>query len=363
MSKIILNNIDDVFNNIKINFDIVSEKIKVDLIYAFNGTGKTRISRMFTDLFEDKTLCFNSMFQDEFSWNNSNSILVFSTNSWITKFIKDQGLENDIERNFKMFCDDSVIASLDLELGIVEFSAKTMDGYDENIKISKAEESIFIWSVFYTFIDLMIYELKEKQEDRSTNIFDNIEYLIIDDPVSSIDDIKILNIAIKIFELIERMKDILIKPNILITTHHALFYNSIYNLLNREKNIKLKSYVLNKKDYTYLLEEKGDSPFGYHLILVKKIQEAIAEGSIEKIHFNMFRILLEKTSNYFGYKKYDECIPDSDYKKEIIKLINLYSHGGLPEFEYCDLTEHEKSIFIKSFNNFISYYKVEVKDE
>lgn len=363
MSKVTLNSLEEVFEDLNVNFNITSEKIKVNLVYAFNGTGKTRISRMFTDLFEDKVLCFNSMFQDEFSWNNSNSVLSFNTNSWIAKLIRDQGLENEIEKNFQMFCGDSIIASLDLNLGMVEFSTKTMEGYDENIKISKAEESIFIWSVFYTFIDLMIYELKEKQEDRSTNIFDNIEYLIIDDPVSSIDDIKILNIAIKIFELIGRMKNIPKKPNILVTTHHALFYNSIYNLLNRENGIKLKSYILNKKNYTYLLEEKGDSPFGYHLILVDKIIDAINEDSLEKIHFNMFRILLEKTSNYFGYKKYDACIPDNKYKKEIIKLINLYSHGSLPEFEYCDLTEHEKSIFIESFNDFINYYKVEVKDE
>ena len=363
MSKETLNNLEEVFNNLKSNFDTSTEKIKVNLVYAFNGTGKTRISRMFTDLFEDKALCFNSMFQDEFSWNNSNSILVFNINSWIAKFMRDQGLENDIEKNFQMFCDDSIEASLDLEYGFVEFSARTIEGYDYNIKISKAEESIFIWSIFYTFVDTMIYELKEKQEDRSTNIFDNVEYLIIDDPVSSIDDIKILNVAIKIFELIDRMKTTLVKPNILIATHHALFYNSIYNLLNRKKEIKLKSYVLSKNGYTYLLDKKGDSPFGYHLNLIKKIKQAIDENALEKNHFNMFRILLEKTSNYFGYKKYDDCIPDSDSKKEVVKLINLYSHGSLPEFEYIDLTEHEKRIFIEAFEDFINYYKVEVNDE
>ncbi len=360
MSSGVLNGLEDVFNAIKSDFDVNSEKVKVNLIYAFNGTGKTRMSRMFTDKFEDKVLCFNSMFQDEFSWNNHNSFLTLNTNSWIIKFIQDQGLENDIEKNFQLFCDNSIIASLDLKFGIVEFSAKTIDGYDNNIKISKAEESIFIWSVFYTFVNAMIYELKELEEDRSTNIFDNIEYLIIDDPVSSIDDMKILNVAIKTFELIIKMNNILIKPNILITTHHALFYNSIYNLLNREKEIKLKSYVLSKNGYTYLLDKKGDSPFGYHLNLVKKIKQAIEENALEKNHFNMFRILLEKTSNYFGYKMYDECIPNSDNKKEIIKLINLYSHGNLPEFEYIDLTEHEKRIFIEAFEDFINYYKVEV---
>ena len=87
MSKIILNHLEEVVDSLKIDFNITSEKIKVDLLYAFNGTGKTRISRMFNDLFEDKTLCFNSMFQDEFSWNNSNSILVLNTNSWITNLI------------------------------------------------------------------------------------------------------------------------------------------------------------------------------------------------------------------------------------------------------------------------------------
>lgn len=363
MNKEILNNLEEVFNKFKSNFDTQTEKIKVDLVYAFNGTGKTRISRMLTDLFENKVLCFNSMFQDEFSWDNSNSILVFNINSWIAKFIRDQGLENNIEKNFQMFCDDSIEASLDLEHGFVEFNTKTIEGYDYNIKISKAEESIFIWSVFYSFVDSMIYELKENQEDRSTDIFDNIEYLIIDDPVSSIDDIKILNIAIKIFELIERMKELSKKTNVLVTTHHALFYNSIYNLLNREKDITLNSYVLSKKNHTYLLEKKGDSPFGYHLILIDKIRTAINENSLEKIHFNMFRIILEKTSNYFGYKKYEQCIPDSDYKKEIIKLVNLYSHGNLPEFEYSYLTEHEKDIFVKSFNDFLDFYRVEVKDE
>ena len=57
MSRVVLNDLDEVFNSLKLDFNIASEKMKVDLIYAFNGTGKTRISRMFTDLFENNTLC------------------------------------------------------------------------------------------------------------------------------------------------------------------------------------------------------------------------------------------------------------------------------------------------------------------
>lgn len=364
MSKNECNNITEVYNEINKDFNSNSKKMKIDLIYAFNGTGKTRISRMFAENLEDNVLCFNAMFQDEFTWVNDYHFLTLNKSSWIARLIRNQGLENTIEDNFRMFCGNVIEPSMDLENDIIEFSAKTIDGYDYDIKVSKAEESIFIWTIFYTFMDTMFYELKEEQNDRSTDIFDNIKYIIIDDPVSSVDDIKIMNIAVKIYELIKKMKELNenVLPNILITTHHALFYNAIYNLLNRENDIKFKSYVLTKEKYNYYLEEKGDSPFGYHLLLVKKIKEAIENKNLEKVNFNMFRILLEKTSNYFGYKKYEDCLPQKNYTKELIKLINLYSHGNLPEFEYSELTNNEKNLFIEGFNDFINYYKMETKD-
>lgn len=364
MNKIVCNDILEVYNEINKDFNSISKKTKIDLMYAFNGTGKTRISRMFTENNSDEVLCFNAIFQDEFSWANDFHFLTLNNTSWIAKFIKDQGLENAIEENFKTFCGNIIEPSLNLEDGIIEFNAKTKDSYDYDIKVSKAEESIFIWTIFYTFVDSMIYELKEKKEDRSTDIFNNIKYIVIDDPVSSIDDIRIMNIAVKIYNLIVKMKELNDDThlNVLITTHHALFYNAIYNLLNRDNDVKFKSYVLTKEKYIYCLEEKGDSPFGYHLLLVKKIKEAIENNNLEKVNFNMFRILLEKTSNYFGYKKYEDCLPQKSYTKELIKLINLYSHGNLPEFEYSELTDNEKNLFIEGFNDFIDYYKLETKD-
>lgn len=38
-------NFDEIINKINVDLNNPSEKIKLDLIYAFNGTGKTRISR------------------------------------------------------------------------------------------------------------------------------------------------------------------------------------------------------------------------------------------------------------------------------------------------------------------------------
>ena len=153
MKKILCDNLDDIYNEINKDFNSSGEKIKVDLIYAFNGTGKTMLSRMFSEKLEDKVLCFNSMFQDEFIWDNDNFFLTINHNSWITRFIQDQGLENAIENNFIMFCGGIIEPSIDLNSRIIEFSVKTQNGYESDIKVSKAEENIFIWTIFYTFID------------------------------------------------------------------------------------------------------------------------------------------------------------------------------------------------------------------
>lgn len=365
MNNKIFDDLDRVYESIKVDISASGEKLKVGLVHAFNGTGKTRISRMFSSNQDGKVLCFNAMFQDEFYWEHAITMLAFNPNSWVASFIREQGLENEIENNFQKICDDTLIASLDADAGYIEFDVKTVNGIERNIKISKAEESLFIWSVYYTFIDLMIYELNEKVDDRSTDIFNNIRYIVIDDPVSSVDDIRITNMSLKIMNLLERISEINSqKISVLILTHHALFYNLMYNSVRRSQNMKLKSYILNKKGYSYILtSDKGDTPFAYHLVLASKIKTAINDGNIEKIHFNMFRILLEKTQNYFGYRCLEDCLPKLDYSKEIIKLINLYSHGNLPDFEDSRLTEHEKEIFIKSFNDFMKYYKMEEVNE
>lgn len=63
---------------------------------------------------------------------------------------------------------------------------------------------MLIWSVFYTVLKTAIDALNTiKVEDRSTSVFDDLECIIIDDPVSSIDDTKIITMAIKLIEAIK----------------------------------------------------------------------------------------------------------------------------------------------------------------
>lgn len=50
MDNTLLANLENVYNKIKKDLDTSTKKIIIDLLYAFNGTGKTRLSRLFTDL-------------------------------------------------------------------------------------------------------------------------------------------------------------------------------------------------------------------------------------------------------------------------------------------------------------------------
>ena len=66
-----------------------------------------------------------------------------------------------------------------------------------NLKISKGEESNFIWSVFYTLLEQVITILNVPEPDeRETNKFDKLEYVFIDDPVSSLDDNHLIELAV-----------------------------------------------------------------------------------------------------------------------------------------------------------------------
>ena len=190
--------------------------------------------------------------------------------------------------------------------------------------------------------------LIEDETTRSTQEFNNLKYIIIDDPVSSIDDTKIISIAVKLAKLIDSCENTEI--NFLITTHHALFYNVIFNTLKKE------GYILSKDGKTFRLEkQKGDSPFGYHLLLKETLKNAILQNNIEKYHFNLFRNLLEKTANFLGIQNWGDCV-SGNRKDEFLRKINLYSHSKLSDLEPKDLSPEDKEIFKETFEEFIKKY-------
>src|SRR5690606_30986659 len=100
---------------------------KAQLIYAFNGTGKTRLSREFRLLVapkdeeaEDemgiKVLYYNAFTEDLFYWDNDldadvNRKLLIRPNGFtniVLEFLKEQGLEGNIISNFQHITSDKV---------------------------------------------------------------------------------------------------------------------------------------------------------------------------------------------------------------------------------------------------------------
>ena len=362
------NSLEEVAINIQNKLDAHTNKKKVLAIYAFNGIGKTRLSNQIANECDNtegegedewiKKLSYNAFFEDIFSWDNENYILSFETNNEIIKLVIDHWLEMQIIDNFRDIMWEQAIKlepSFDFNKWEVNFKiASGDDASADNIKISRGEESIFVWSVFYTILDFIISELTLIESNRSTDIFNNLEYIIIDDPVSSIDDTRIITVALKLIEIIKSNQNNQIK--FLITTHHALFFNVIVNSFKNEKKINFEEFSLSKNSQIFKLKELGKSPFSYHLRVKDILQKVINDDAVEKYHFNLFRALLEKTANSLGYDNWYYCV-SRENRQALVKLLNHYSHNKLSELEWRELPDDDKKLLEEAFESFITNFK------
>ena len=144
--------------------------------------------------------------------------------------------------------------------------------------------------------------------------------------------------------------------SVLITTHHALFFNILYNGLknNRKKNTMI---ILKTNDDGYNVEpQSDDSIFSYHIAVISEIKEAIKNDNIQKKHFNLMRSLSEKTSCFLGYSEWQTLFNDYSKNKEYIKMLNSNSHGKYSETEMTSLTKDQTDLFEEGFNWFLNEY-------
>ena len=344
---------------------------KVNLIYAFNGSGKTRLSRAFKYLIEPKNhdeedestkrkiLYFNAFTEDLFYWDNdilndAEPKLKIQPNSFIRWLIKDQGDEGKVIGKFHHYCDEKLMPKFDIENNQITFSfARGNDTFEENIKLSKGEESNFIWSIFHTLIEQVVAELNiSEPTERSTNEFDELKYIFIDDPVSSLDENHLIQLAVDLAKLI---KDTQSEIKFIITTHNPLFYNVLYNEIGNKA-----CYMLRRnEDETFELEEKDGSSnksFSYHLFL-KKLLEDIEAKDIQKYHFILLRNLYEKTANFLGYSGWSNLLPNDDAKQSYYsRIINFTSHSTLSNEVVAEPTDAEKNIIKYLLEHLIKNY-------
>ena len=327
---------------------------KVQLIYAFNGVGKTRLSREFKELIAPKTegeeaeeenpikvLYYNAFTEDLFYWDNDlkddkNRELLIRPNKFTHWVFNEQGQDNNVIKHFQHYTNDKLTPRFSEVYDKITFTIDGgNDGIIDNIKISKGEESCLIWCTFYCLLTQIIDILNVAElEERETDRFNELEYIFIDDPVSSLDENHLIELAVNIAELISSSQS---DVKFVITTHNPLFYNVLWNELNnadQETNDKAKKSLKKRleklDDGTFLLHDSNDSPFSYHLFLLSELEKAIQSGDIKKYHYNFLRQILEKTSTFLGYKKWRELLtllPDDAHEAYYNRIINLCSHG------------------------------------
>lgn len=337
---------------------------KVQLIYAFNGTGKTRLSGEFKNLITPtsseesgrrptrrKFLYYNAFTEDLFFWDNDlleNEAprLKIQKNSFTDWLLKEHGLGGAVIENFQYYTDEKLNPSFNEDFSEIAFYfARGNDEQIENIKISKGEESNFIWSIFYVLIRQVIAELnilEDSEEERSTYQFDDLEYIFIDDPVSSLDENHLIQRAVDLADLIKSSESEL---KFIITTHNVLFYNVLYNELKDLKNKKESYLLLKNEDGSFdILEKQGDSnkSFSYHLHLKGVIEKAIENQQVERFHFMLLRNLYEKTANFLGYKQWSDILPEDSRRNYFQRIINFTSHSTLSNEAFAEPTPQEQ---------------------
>ncbi|HDV4217889.1 AAA family ATPase [Ectopseudomonas oleovorans] len=341
---------------------------KVQLIYAFNGTGKTRLSREFKQLIvpkanggegdeevdapelsRNKILYYNAFTEDLFYWDNdlagdTKYKLKVQPNSytiWLLTLLKNLGQDGNIIHYFQRYANDKLTPHFSTDFSEVTFSLERgNEEHSPHIKLSKGEESNFIWSIFYALLDQAVTILNVAEPgERETSAFDQLEYVFIDDPVSSLDENHLIELAVNLASLIKSSQSNL---RFIVSTHSPLFYNVLFNELNGKTCYMLERF----EDGSFTLTEKqGDSnkSFSYHLHLKQAIEQAIADNKVERFHFTLLRNLYEKTASFLGHPKWSELLPD-DKQLYLSRVLNFTSHSTLSNEAVAEPTPAEKAM-------------------
>lgn len=318
------------------------------LLFAYNSTGKTRLSMAFKDAGKNgearDTLYFNAYTEDLFHWDNdlqndSQRVLRINKESRFFEGFRELALEEKIFPYLARYADFDF--RIDYEAWTVAFSW----GDAEHIKISRGEENIFIWCVFLALVELAI-------DAQPGQAYDWVKHLYIDDPISSLDDNNAIAVATDLAKLLRRGKG---KLNSVISSHHGLFFNVMFNELKKSNT---KSYFLYKAkdDEGYSLRTTTDTPFFHHVAMLSELKAASQSGALYTHHFNMLRSILEKTAAFFGHDDFSECLGTSGDEGLHARALNLLSHGRYSLYEPREMLDDNKVLFNEILDGFLARY-------
>lgn len=350
--------------------EILSSK-KYVLLYAHNGTGKTRLSMTFKGLGrngdERDTLYFNAFTEDLFYWDNDldndkQRELRLNRKSQFFEGLEELEMDTRIRKflvryasfDFKIL-NKNVLGSdgREKEITYVSFEKEELiDGRlkpAENIKVSRGEENIFVWCFFLAIARLAI------DSETEDSAYSWVKYIYIDDPISSLDENNAITIASHLAQLLKKEDN---KKKIVISTHHTLFFNVMCNELGRARKFIL-SHDNSTNSYNLLDMKNKDTPNFYHIAMLIELHKVAQGNSIYAYHFNILRSILEKTAVFHGLDNFKDCVKQDDSDTEGIihsRRIDLLSHGNYSMFEPIEMVPENKQHFKNILKGFLRRY-------
>lgn len=373
------------------------------LLFAFNRTGKTRLSAEFKDVGKRgtkkkpgvaDTLYFNALTEDLFVWDNDlendrdRRLLVNAQSSFVAGF-KDLALAEVIAEHFGRYCTakfDIVRYSAEEVAAIADPASPSHGLYrrfgneleatpkhvwfrhpesGDPIKISRGEERLFVWSVFLSIFEQV---LSGEQAYRW------VKYIYIDDPISSLDDNNAIAVACDLAKLLRRAatrKDengAAAPIKVVFSSHHALFFNVMCNEINNKLDggptLRAKRYFMHRPNGSraYSLQATEDTPFFHHVATLAELQHAAVprKGTLYTFHFNALRSIMEKTSSFFGYSGIAFCLRalnNEEDKALFNRALQLLSHGAYSIHEPKEMGEDNKELFRRILHDFVTRFE------
>ncbi len=329
---------------------VVLEEKKFLLIYAYNGTGKTRLSMAFKD--EGKrgeardTLYFNAYTEDLFYWDNdlegdSARRLRINSGSRFFKGIADINIEERIGEYLSRY------ASFNFRIDYDQWFVSFYRDDSEDIKISRGEENIFIWCFFLAICKMALEGVAD---------YAWVKYIYVDDPISSLDDNNAIAVASDLAQLLKAHRD---GHRFVISSHHALFFNVMWNELRHKKQTESCFLDHSEASGEYSLKSTNETPFFYHVAMLQELFRAAKAGKLYTYHFNVLRSILEKTAHFHGYENFSACLKRGDDDPDgtvFSRIVNILSHGNYSLYEPQEMLEENKEYFRRILTDFLDRY-------
>lgn len=297
------------------------------LIYAFNGTGKTRLSMEYKKITKENDkhtgVYYNAYSEDLFQWDNDaenegNEIVLKVVPSSLNKYhsyLSEQNIEEYLKRyNFTFKIE--FIKYENEEKGIEAIRFYNEDNDEESIKISRGEERIFIWCFF-----LALFKIGGLSDNQNRHFY-------IDDPVSSLDENNIFITSTTIKDLIKGYSQ---TRKIIISTHHIGLFYILSNWLQSNYNKKYSMHRLVEKNGQLSFEEFKKDVFLYHLVLISLLDELLKNGEFQGRHVVWVRQLLEYISSFLGYGRFSAVLEKIDFEdvSMVADMTNTLSHKNI----------------------------------